>query len=44
MQGSYEAEPCTGGRTGQCVQQMAPVKPIEWQDDSDAFSLIGDTG
>src|SRR4051812_49006379 len=23
---------------------MAPIKPIEWQNDSDAFSLIGDTG
>lgn len=42
MQGSFEARPCADGRTGQCVQQVAPVKPIEWQDDSDAFSLIGD--
>ncbi|MFJ6465548.1 ricin-type beta-trefoil lectin domain protein [Streptomyces sp. NPDC091387] len=43
MQGSYEVQPCAGGRSGKCVQQMAPVKPIEWQDDSDAYSLIGDT-
>ncbi len=43
MQGSYEVQPCAGGRAGKCVQQMAPVIPIEWQDDSDAFSLIGDT-
>ncbi|MGW1160054.1 ricin-type beta-trefoil lectin domain protein [Streptomyces sp. NPDC002519] len=43
MQGSFEVQPCTGGRSGQCVQQMAPVKPIEWQGDSDAFSLLGDT-
>jgi hypothetical protein len=42
MQGSYEVQPCAGGRAGRCVQQMAPVKPIEWQDDSDAFSLFGD--
>jgi hypothetical protein len=42
MQGSYEVQPCTGGRSGQCLQQMAPVKPIEWQDDSDAFTLVGD--
>ena len=42
MQGAFEVQPCTG-RTGQCVQQMAPVKPIEWQGDSDAFSLFGDT-
>ncbi|MFJ4411066.1 ricin-type beta-trefoil lectin domain protein [Streptomyces sp. NPDC088910] len=43
MQGSFEARPCAGGRTGQCVQQVAPVKPIEWQEDSDAFTLVGDT-
>ncbi|MFG1809325.1 ricin-type beta-trefoil lectin domain protein [Streptomyces sp. NPDC049040] len=42
MQGSYEVEPCADGGKGKCVQQVAPVKPIEWQDDSDAFSLIGD--
>ena len=43
MQGAYQVEPCFGGRSGQCVEQMAPVKPIEWQSDSDAFALIGDT-
>jgi hypothetical protein len=42
MQGAFEGRPCADGRAGQCVQQVAPVKPIEWQDDSDAFSLIGD--
>jgi hypothetical protein len=26
------------------VQQLAPVKPVEWQADSDAFALLGDTG
>ncbi|HEY4017549.1 MAG TPA: ricin-type beta-trefoil lectin domain protein [Pseudonocardiaceae bacterium] len=44
MQGAYQVEPCVDGRSGQCVQQMAPVKPIEWQNDSDAFALLGDTG
>jgi O-glycosyl hydrolase len=43
MQGAYEVQPCTSGRSGQCVQQMAPVKPIEWQGDSDAYALLGDT-
>jgi hypothetical protein len=43
MQGAYEARPCLGGRSGQCVQQVAPVIPIEWQNDSDAFALLGDT-
>jgi Glycosyl hydrolase family 59/Ricin-type beta-trefoil lectin domain len=43
MQGAYEVQPCANGRSGQCVQQMAPVKPIEWQGDSDAYALLGDT-
>jgi O-glycosyl hydrolase len=43
MQGAYEVEPCAAGRAGQCVQQLAPVKPVEWQGDSDAFALLGDT-
>ncbi len=42
MQGAFQVQPCAG-RTGQCVQQMAPVKPVEWQSDSDAFTLAGDT-
>ncbi|MEU1802605.1 NPCBM/NEW2 domain-containing protein [Streptomyces sp. NPDC019937] len=41
MQGSYETVRCQG-RRGTCLRQMAPVKPIEWQDDSDAYALIGD--
>ena len=43
MQGSYEIHPCLGGRSGQCVQQMAAQMPIEWQNDSDAYTLLGDT-
>lgn len=43
MQGAYQVEPCAAGRSGQCVQQTAPVKPIEWQGDSDAYALLGDT-
>jgi len=42
MQGSYETVRCAD-RSSMCLRQMAPVKPIEWQDDSDAFALIGDT-
>ncbi|SEP52774.1 ricin-type beta-trefoil lectin domain protein [Amycolatopsis saalfeldensis] len=41
MQGSYEVQPCTG-RAGSCLRQMAPIRPIIWQDDSDAYSMIGD--
>jgi hypothetical protein len=43
MQGAYQVEPCFGGRSGQCVEQMAPIEPIEWQGNSDAYALIGDT-
>ena len=42
MQGSFEVQTCAAGRAGSCLQQMAAVKPIEWQDDSDAFTLLGD--
>jgi hypothetical protein len=42
MQGSFEVQPCAAGRSGMCLQQMAPTKPILWQDDSDAFTLVGD--
>ncbi|MEE4543146.1 NPCBM/NEW2 domain-containing protein [Streptomyces sp. V4-01] len=42
MQGSFEVQKCAAGRHGMCLQQMAPVKPIEWQEDSDAFTLVGD--
>ncbi|HEX4472423.1 MAG TPA: NPCBM/NEW2 domain-containing protein [Nocardioides sp.] len=42
MQGSFEAQPCAAGRSGMCLQQMDPTIPINWQQDSDAFSLVGD--
>ncbi|MFD8718002.1 NPCBM/NEW2 domain-containing protein [Streptomyces sp. NPDC059629] len=43
MQGSFETVRCEGRRQGRCVRQMAAQQPIEWQDDSDAFALLGDT-
>jgi O-glycosyl hydrolase len=43
MQGAYEIRDCAAGRSGRCLQQVAPVRPINWQDDSDAFGLVGDT-
>jgi O-glycosyl hydrolase len=42
MQGAYEVRACTAGRGGNCLQQVAPVQPINWQDDSDAYGLVGD--
>lgn len=43
MQGAYEVRDCAAGRSGKCLQQVAPIRPINWQDDSDAFGLVGDT-
>ena len=42
MQGAFEVQACAAGRSGKCLQQMAAIKPIEWQDNSDAFTLLGD--
>lgn len=42
MQGSFEVRPCAGGREGKCLEQVTPVRPILWQGDSDAFTLLGD--
>ena len=42
MQGAFEIHPCAAGRSGKCLQQMAATKPIEWQEDSDAYTLLGD--
>jgi hypothetical protein len=42
MQGAYEIRPCVAGHSGQCLQQVTPIRPINWQDDSDAFGLLGD--
>jgi O-glycosyl hydrolase len=42
MQGAYEVRACAAGRSGNCLEQVTPRQPINWQDDSDAFALIGD--
>src|SRR6185437_7522109 len=44
MQGAFEVEPCAGGRTGQCVQQQAPVQPIEWTGNASPFTIGGGLG
>jgi Glycosyl hydrolase family 59/Ricin-type beta-trefoil lectin domain/Concanavalin A-like lectin/glucanases superfamily len=44
QQGAFEVGPCAGGRTGQCVMQQAPVKPIEWDPDSNPYTIGGDPG
>ncbi len=44
MQGAFEVEPCAGGRSGQCVQQQAPVQPIEWDSNANPFTIGGYPG
>ena len=41
MQGAFEAGPCAGGRSGQCVQQQAAVQPIEWDGNSNPYTIGG---
>jgi hypothetical protein len=44
QQGSFEAVRCAGGRPGDCIQQMAPVAPINWDNPSDPYATLGDLG
>jgi hypothetical protein len=41
QQGAFEVRPCAGGRSGQCVQQLAPVQPIEWDGNSNPYTIGG---
>jgi hypothetical protein len=41
MQGAFEVEPCAAGRAGQCLQQQAPVQPIEWDSNANPFTIGG---
>ncbi|MEX3105720.1 MULTISPECIES: ricin-type beta-trefoil lectin domain protein [unclassified Streptomyces] len=43
-QGAFEVTACGGGRTGRCVRQMSPQKPITWDALSDPHALLGDVG
>jgi hypothetical protein len=40
--GSFEIQPCTGGRSGECVEQMAAQEPITWDSASNPYTTIGD--
>ncbi|HEX4703403.1 MAG TPA: RICIN domain-containing protein [Pseudonocardiaceae bacterium] len=42
--GSFEIRPCPGGRAGQCVRQMAAQAPINWDNPSNPYTLLGDLG
>jgi len=41
QQGAFEVEPCAGGHSGQCLQQQAAVKPIEWAGDANPYTIGG---
>jgi len=41
--GAFEAGPCTG-RTGRCLRQIIPRKPIPWGPVPDPYTYLGDSG
>jgi hypothetical protein len=41
MQGAFEVVPCAGGRSGQCLQQQSAVQPIEWDGNSNPYTIGG---
>jgi Glycosyl hydrolase family 59/Ricin-type beta-trefoil lectin domain len=41
QQGAFEVEPCAGGRSGSCLQQQAPVVPIEWDNNANPSTIGG---
>jgi len=41
MQGAFEVEPCTGGRSGNCLQQQAATTPIEWDNGANPYTIGG---
>lgn len=46
MNGAFETARCAGGRTGTCLRQMAPVRPIKWTGESadQPYAMLGDLG
>lgn len=47
MNGAFQAAGCGGGRTGQCLRQMAAVSPIKWVANNSGpqpYTLMGATG
>jgi Glycosyl hydrolase family 59/Ricin-type beta-trefoil lectin domain/Glycosyl hydrolase family 59 central domain len=41
MQGAFEVEPCTAGRSGNCLQQQAATEPVEWDDNANPYTIGG---
>jgi O-glycosyl hydrolase len=44
QQGAFETVACGGGRSGQCVRQMAPTTPITWDTVANPYTLLGGLG
>ncbi|MCD9878471.1 RICIN domain-containing protein [Streptomyces guryensis] len=46
MNGAFQAASCGGGRSGECLRQMAPVQPIRWvtTPSTQPYTLMGDLG
>ncbi len=38
----FEIAACGGGRSGNCLRQMSPVAPINWDGTSDPYTIMGD--
>jgi hypothetical protein len=41
QQGAFEVEPCTGGQSGDCLQQQAAVEPVEWDNNANPYTIGG---
>ncbi|MFF4260210.1 RICIN domain-containing protein [Streptomyces sp. NPDC001663] len=46
MNGAFESAPCGGGRSGQCLRQMAQSVPIQWTHETSRqpYTLMGELG
>ncbi|GKQ39038.1 RICIN domain-containing protein [Streptomyces sp. A012304] len=46
MTGAFESASCAGGRSGQCLRQMAQVQPIKWtfEDSTQPYTIMGELG
>ncbi|MFD8756985.1 ricin-type beta-trefoil lectin domain protein [Kitasatospora sp. NPDC059577] len=44
MNGAFQTVACGGGRSGTCLRQMAPTRPIHWTDEpySAPYTMMGD--
>jgi hypothetical protein len=47
QEGSFMIEPCTGGVSGSCTEQMTPTEPVYWENDDNSsqfpYAIVGDS-